>query len=74
MASELLQWFGAAGVLPALAMLAWAWRITANRRHDREGGGMVIRVVGLLLALPVLAAVLAGLPGPHGQPLAWPVD
>jgi S-DNA-T family DNA segregation ATPase FtsK/SpoIIIE len=72
-ANGLLQWFGLAGVLPALAMLAWAWRITANRRHDLAGGGALVRVLGLLLAMPVLAAVLAGLPGPHGQPLLWPV-
>jgi S-DNA-T family DNA segregation ATPase FtsK/SpoIIIE len=72
LADALLQWFGAAGALPAMAMLAWAWRIAADRRRDRAGGGALLRVIGLLLAMPVLAAVLAGLPGPHGAALAWP--
>ncbi len=72
-ADLLMQAVGAAAALPALAMLAWAWRISANRRHDLAGSGAAVRVIGLLLAMPVLAAVLAGLPGPHGQPLLWPV-
>ena len=71
-ADLLLQGFGAAGALPGLALLAWAWRITAGRGREGAGGGLAIRVAGLLAAMPVLAAVLAGIPGPHGQPIVWP--
>ncbi len=57
-ADVLLQGFGVAGVLPALALLAWAWRI-----GSRRGLGYVpLRVVALLAALPVAGAVAAGIP------------
>ncbi len=59
----LLQYFGAAGALPVLAMLAWAYRL-AGSRPVRLG----VRMVFMVLALPVLAAVLAAIP----LPLAWP--
>lgn len=58
-ADLLLQVFGAAGVLPGLAMLAWAWRIAANRRQEGTGGSLPIRMIGLLMAMPALSAVLA---------------
>ena len=61
-----VQYFGAAGALPVLALLAWAYRV-ATSRPLRLG----IRLVSLLLALPVLGAVLASLPGPAGV-TAWP--
>jgi S-DNA-T family DNA segregation ATPase FtsK/SpoIIIE len=71
-ADVLLQMFGLAGALPGVVMLGWAWRFAARRGIDRFG----LRVCGLLMAMPVLAATLAGLniPGPHGGPLPWPVQ
>ena len=64
-ADVLLQFFGMAGGLPVLAMLAWAFRL-AQGRPVRLGRRLVL----LMVALPVLAAVLAAVPGPHGA--AWP--
>ncbi len=64
----LLQGFGVAGVLPGLAMLAWAWRIGSGR----GGLALTLRLAALLAALPVLGAVLAGVPAPHGLALTWP--
>ncbi len=61
-ADVLLQGFGAAALLPSLAMLAWGFR-TATRRPLR----LTIRLLCTLLALPALAAVLAVVPGP-----TWP--
>jgi S-DNA-T family DNA segregation ATPase FtsK/SpoIIIE len=71
-ADVLLQVFGLAGALPVVVMLGWAWRIAAHRGLDRFG----LRVCGMVLSMPVLAATFAGLgiPGPHGGPLAWPVQ
>ncbi len=51
LADALLQGFGAACVLPSLAMLAWAWRIASRRGLGRP----VLRAVTTLLALPALA-------------------
>ncbi len=66
MADLLLQGFGIAGALPGLAMLAWAWGIASRRGV----GSMAARLAATVAALPVLAAVLAGVPTP---PLfAWP--
>ncbi len=69
----LLQGFGVAGALPALAMLAWAWRIGARRGL----GGVGLRLVALLLALPAIGALSAlssgdFLSGPPAAPLRWP--
>jgi S-DNA-T family DNA segregation ATPase FtsK/SpoIIIE len=64
----LLQGFGAAGVLPGLAMLAWAWRIASRRGV----GSMAARLAALLAAMPVLGAVLAGLPFPASGIANWP--
>jgi DNA segregation ATPase FtsK/SpoIIIE, S-DNA-T family len=66
LADLLLQGFGVAGALPGLAMLAWAWRIASHRGL----GSMAARLAAMLAALPVLAAVLAGVPAPRG--FAWP--
>jgi len=66
LADLLLQGFGAAGALPGLAMLAWAWRIASRRGL----GSMAARLAALLAALPMLAAVLAGVPTPPG--FSWP--
>ncbi len=54
----LLQGFGLAGILPGLAMLAWAWRIAWHGQLGRIG----LRVGGLTAAVPVVAAALAAVP------------
>ncbi len=66
LADLLLQGFGVAAALPGLAMLAWAWRIASRRGL----GSMAARLAAMLAALPVLAAVLAGIPAP--PTFAWP--
>jgi S-DNA-T family DNA segregation ATPase FtsK/SpoIIIE len=65
-ADLLLQSFGMAAALPALAALAWAWRIASHRGL----GSMAARLASTLAALPVLAALGAALP----RPLHWPSD
>jgi S-DNA-T family DNA segregation ATPase FtsK/SpoIIIE len=66
LADLLLQGFGLAGALPGAAMICWAWRIASRRGL----GSAAARVAALLLALPLLAAALAGMPAPPG--FAWP--
>ena len=66
LADLLLQGFGIAAALPGLAMLAWAWRIASRRGL----GSMAARLAAMLAALPVLAAVLAGVPTPPTSCLA----
>ena len=64
LADLLLQFLGLAGALPALALLAWAWRLAAHR-------GLAVaplRLAALIVALPVLAGLLAAIP----LPAAWP--
>ncbi len=63
-ADLLLQFLGLAGVLPALALLAWAWRLAAHRGL----GAAPLRLAALIAALPVLAGLFAALP----LPVAWP--
>jgi S-DNA-T family DNA segregation ATPase FtsK/SpoIIIE len=67
-ADLLLQLFGLAAVLPAFALLAWAWRLAILR----PAANWPLRLLALLAALPVSAAALAPLPGVRGAPLAWP--
>ncbi len=67
-ADLLLQGFGAAGLLPGLALLAWAWRIGSHRGLH----AFPLRLAALLAALPVAGAVLAAVPGRDGQLLTWP--
>jgi S-DNA-T family DNA segregation ATPase FtsK/SpoIIIE len=55
LADALLQGFGAACVLPSLAMLAWAWRIASRRGLGRP----VLRGIITLLALPALATAFS---------------
>ena len=62
-ADALLQYFGGAGVLPVVAMLAWSYRMAAGRPVR-----LAARLVFLVLALPVLGMVLAGV----SLPVAWP--
>ena len=66
LADLLLQGFGIAGGLPGVAMLTWAWRIASRRGL----GSMAARLAAMLAAMPVLAAVLAGVPTP--PTFAWP--
>ena len=61
-ADILVQGFGAAALLPGLAMLAWGFRIATGRPLR-----LAIRLVSTAAALPVLALVLGSIPGP-----AWP--
>jgi S-DNA-T family DNA segregation ATPase FtsK/SpoIIIE len=67
-ADLLLQSFGVAAVLPALALIAWAWRAASGRGL----GSPLLRLAALLLALPVLGAafvpVSALLPDGHLAP------
>jgi len=65
LADLLLQGFGIAGVLPGLAMLAWAWRMASRRGL----GSVAARLAALLAALPLLAAVLATI---TPRALGWP--
>jgi S-DNA-T family DNA segregation ATPase FtsK/SpoIIIE len=73
-ADMLLQGFGAAGVLPGFALLAWAWRIGASRRESGSGGDLLLHVAALLVALPILAAALANIPAIGGNRMAWPTQ
>ena len=57
-ADLLFQWFGAAGVLPAVCLLAWAYRIASHRGL----GSMTIRLGALFAALPAAAAVVGAMP------------
>jgi S-DNA-T family DNA segregation ATPase FtsK/SpoIIIE len=66
LADLLLQGFGAAGALPGVAMVAWAWLIASRRGL----GSVAARLAAMLAALPVLAAALAGVPVP--PTFAWP--
>ena len=61
LADILLQGFGVAGLLPGVALLAWAWRIGSHRGL----GSMAGRLAAMLGALPMLAASL-----PHA--VVWP--
>jgi S-DNA-T family DNA segregation ATPase FtsK/SpoIIIE len=67
-ADVLLQGFGLAGLLPGLALLAWAWRIGSHRGLT----SLPLRLAALLAALPATGAVLAAIPDWHGRPLVWP--
>jgi S-DNA-T family DNA segregation ATPase FtsK/SpoIIIE len=64
LADFLLQGFGLAGGLPALTMLAWAWRIASRRGLSHKA----LRLVATLFAVPTLATALSTVAG-H---LAWP--
>jgi S-DNA-T family DNA segregation ATPase FtsK/SpoIIIE len=68
LADLLLQGFGAAGALPGIAMLTWAWRIGSRRGLGSIAG----RLAALLAALPLSAAVLAGVPMSHA--VTWPTQ
>ena len=63
-ADLLIQGFGLAGVLPGLALLAWAWRVGSKRGF----GHAMLRIGATALALPVSAAFLGMLPQVPGWP------
>lgn len=64
-ADLLLQGFGYAAALPALALLAWAWRLATHR-----GLGLFpARLAALLAGLPALAAIFTLLPLPAEVPV-----
>jgi len=65
-ADILLQGFGLAGVLPILALLAWAWRLAAHRGM----GNITGRVLALLLLMPLMAALIGTVP--HANAANWP--
>ena len=67
-ADILLQGFGIAGLLPGVTLLAWAWRLGSHRGL----ANVPLRLSALLAAMPVTAAVLASIPGPHGSLIPWP--
>ncbi|MBV9250602.1 MAG: DNA translocase FtsK 4TM domain-containing protein, partial [Acetobacteraceae bacterium] len=64
-ADALIQNFGLASVLPGLALLAWAWRVGSRRGL----GGIIARLISLLLAIPMLAALLSFVPMRQDRPL-----
>ncbi len=65
-ADVLLQGFGVFGALPALVMLAWAWRLASRRGVS----GLGARVVVMLAAMPLAGATVAAVPRLAG--VAWP--
>ena len=70
LADLLLQGFGAAALLPGLALLAWAWRLGVGNSVGR--GSALWRVIALLVALPVLAAALSAGAALLGTMPVWP--
>jgi S-DNA-T family DNA segregation ATPase FtsK/SpoIIIE len=68
-ADIMLQGFGFAGVLPALAMLVWAWRIAAHRSF----GALPLRLIGLALAVVSLALQFAEISTLlYNAEISWP--
>jgi DNA segregation ATPase FtsK/SpoIIIE, S-DNA-T family len=55
LADAVLQGFGLAGALPAVALLGWAWRIGSHRGLTVP----LLRIAAVLLAIPALAGLLA---------------
>ena len=73
-ADALLQGFGLAGALPAIALLGWAWRVGSHRGLTMAP----LRLAALLLAMPALAGLLAaggqGLTAADHAMLTWPTE
>ncbi len=61
----LLQAFGFAAYLPAITLLAWAWRLFTERGVSL----LPARLMALLLGMPVLAAGFSALPLPPVAPV-----
>jgi len=70
LADFLLQGFGVAAVLPALAMMVWAWRIASRRGI----GNPWVRVFCLCIAVPSLAALLAAAASATGRDITFPTS
>ena len=70
-ADLLLQGFGLAAILPALALLAWAWRLGVAQGPGPRGSALW-RIIALLAALPVAAAALSAIPALFPAQPAWP--
>lgn len=54
----LIQWVGIASFFPVIVFIAWGWRII---RHQHLKG-FILRIVTMLCAIPVSAAVIAAIP------------
>jgi S-DNA-T family DNA segregation ATPase FtsK/SpoIIIE len=66
----LLQGFGAAGYIPALILLAWAYRLGTRGRIGYLRWRVVLGGLSMPLMGAALAMAMAVIPGP---PAAWPV-
>ncbi|MSP05834.1 MAG: DNA translocase FtsK [Acetobacteraceae bacterium] len=66
LADILLQGFGLVGLLPCVVLFAWVWRLASHRGIGVLGA----RILSLVLAMPMAAALLAGLP--LAGRLTWP--
>ncbi|MBB3174803.1 S-DNA-T family DNA segregation ATPase FtsK/SpoIIIE [Endobacter medicaginis] len=64
-ADQSLQWLGLAAVMPALALLAWCWRIASHRGL----GNPLLRLTATVLLVPAVAVVFEGF---GAAPAAWP--
>ncbi len=65
-ADAILQTFGVGGWVLVLCLTAWAWRVFSHRGVVRIWLSLALVPVALISA----AALAAGLPAPHGWPLA----
>ncbi|OYV38569.1 MAG: cell division protein FtsK [Acidocella sp. 20-61-6] len=66
----LLQGFGAAGYIPALILLAWAYRLGTRGRIGHLRWRVVLGGLSMPLMGAALAMAMSVIPGP---PAAWPV-
>ena len=72
-ADLLLQSFGLAAALPPLALLAWAWRLSAGPSGaGGRRGSAPLRAAALLAALPIAAASLSAAATLLGNAPGWP--
>ncbi|MDI2091119.1 DNA translocase FtsK [Commensalibacter oyaizuii] len=58
LSDALFQWVGIASFFPVVVFLAWGWRIIRHQ-HLR---GFIIRIIAMICAIPVSAAVIAAIP------------
>ncbi|CAI3941757.1 DNA segregation ATPase FtsK/SpoIIIE or related protein (FtsK) (PDB:2IUT) [Commensalibacter communis] len=54
----LIQWVGIASFFPVIVFMAWGWRIIKHQHLH----GFILRIIAMLFALPVCAAVIAAIP------------
>ncbi len=69
LADLLLQGFGAAGAMPALMLLAWAYRLGAGGGIGRLKTRLAFGTLGMPLLAMALALAIKTIPGPA---TAWP--